>query len=145
MQSDSNKNIIEKNEYLTYPQTAQYLSVSLPTVKSFVGKGIFPCYRLQGTNRKYIKRSDIENAFTIIPIPRKDFSYEEAETAFRRCIDRGKILKKFEEEFLSTTQNIPPSISAFCQWLYLNKRADLVSLFNGTIQLSDKIKKNTNK
>ena len=132
-----NNSAVEKLEYLTYLQAIILLSISLPTLKSYIKKGILTAYRLKGTNRKYIKRSDIENAFEIIPIPKASQSYEQLETSFRQAIARGKQLKKIEVEYIAITEN--PSISGFCQWIYENKRADLVSFFNGAIQLSDTI------
>ena len=119
-------------QYLTYVETCKELSISLPTLKSYIGKGVLPAYRLKGTSRKYIKSSDLENSFEIIPIPKRKQTYEELETSFRRAIQRGKEIKKLQDEYLAITSN--PSISRFCKWLYEVKPFKLIYFFKGAIQ-----------
>jgi len=130
--SENPQNDFFGKQYLTYLETCKELSVSLPTLKSYIGKGILPAYRLKGTARKYIKSSDFENSFEIIPIPKRKQTYEELETSFRRAIQRGKEIKKLQDEYFAITSS--PSISGFCKWLYEFKRFKLIYFFKGAIQ-----------
>ena len=51
----------QSNSYMTYIEAAEYLSVSVNTLRQWVSKGMIPFYKIPGSNQVRFKREDLDN------------------------------------------------------------------------------------